>query len=173
MVNGTAEIEMTTGRYIRLILFAGVVVFVDQVSKAAIWTYLPLYDSIVVIPSFFDLTHVRNPGGAFGFFAQKSEGLRQFFFIVLTSVAIIMIFMFYRTIPRSHPWLSIGLALIFGGAIGNLIDRIRYGEVVDFLKFYIGNYQWPSFNVADSAITVGVGIFIAHLLFKKMPDNWR
>jgi signal peptidase II len=132
-----------------------------------------LYHSINVIPGFFDLTHVHNPGGAFGIFAQSSKALRQFFFLALTSVAIIMIFMFYRSIPRSHPWLSFGLALIFGGALGNLIDRVRMGEVVDFLKFYVGRYQWPSFNIADSAVTIGVGIFIAHLVFGKMPDNWR
>lgn len=173
MNKGAAISRDKKGQSFRLFLFAGIVVLIDQVSKAAIWTYIPLFHSIPVIPGFFDLTHVHNPGGAFGFFAQKSEGLRQFFFLVLTSVAIIMIFLFYRSIPRSHPWLSFGLALIFGGAIGNLIDRIRFGEVVDFLKFYIGRYQWPSFNVADSAITVGVGIFVAHLVFNKMPDNWR
>ncbi len=66
---------------------------------------------------------------------------------------------------------AVGLALIWGGAIGNLIDRIRLGEVIDFLKFYLGRYQWPSFNVADSAITVGVGIFILHLVFNKLPDE--
>lgn len=166
-------IPFQKGRYVRLFVFAGLVVLLDQVSKAAVWSHIPLFDSIPIIPGFFDLTHVHNPGGAFGFFAQKSEGLRQFFFLVLTSVAIVMIFFLYRSIPRSYAWLSFGLALIFGGAIGNLIDRIRYGEVVDFLKFYIGKYQWPSFNVADSAITVGVIIFIAHLVFSKMPDNWR
>jgi len=173
MGKGTAAIHDRKGQPLRLLIVAGIVVLLDQVSKAAVWSYIPLYQSIPIIPGFFDLTHVHNPGGAFGFFAQKSEGLRQFFFLVLTSVAIVMIFLFYRTIPRSHVWLSLGLALIFGGAVGNLIDRIRYGEVVDFLKFYIGRYQWPSFNVADSAITVGVAIFIAHLIFKKMPENWQ
>ena len=161
------------GHYFRLILFAGIVILADQLSKAAILKFIPLYHSIPIIPGFFDLTHVRNPGGAFGFFASQSEGWRQFFFLILTSVAIVTIFYFYRIIPSSHPWLSAGLALIFGGAIGNLIDRIRLGEVVDFLKFYIGKYQWPSFNIADSAITVGVGIFIVHLVFSKMPDEWK
>ena len=156
-----------------MLLTASIVVVLDQVNKAAIWEYVPLYHSINVIPGFFDLTHVHNPGGAFGIFAQSSKGLRQFFFLALTSVAVVMIFMFYRSIPHSHSWLSFGLALIFGGALGNLIDRVRMGEVVDFLKFYIGRFQWPSFNIADSAVTVGVAIFIAHMVFGKMPDSWR
>ena len=160
------------GHYVRLILIEGIVILEYQISKAAIWKLIPLYHSIPIIPGCFDLTHVHNPGGAFGFLANQSQIWRQVFFLILTSVAIITIFYFYRIIPRSHPWLGAGLALIFGGAIGNLIDRIRFGEVVDFLKFYIGKYQWPSFNVADSAITVGVGIFIAHLVFSKMPDEW-
>jgi len=160
------------GHYARLFLIAGIIILVDQITKAAIWRFIPMYHSVPVIPGFFDLTHVHNPGGAFGFFATRSEGLRQFFFLILTSVAIITIFYFYRIIPRTHPWLAVALALIFGGAIGNLIDRIRLGEVIDFLKFYIGKYQWPSFNVADSAITMGVGIFIVHLVFSKMPDEW-
>ncbi len=156
--------------YLRLIVFAGIVVLADQLTKIAIWNTIPLYHSMPVIPGFFDLTHIHNPGGAFGIFANLSDGWRQFIFLVLISAAIIAIFCFYRIIPPTHPWLAFGLALIFGGAVGNLIDRIRLGEVIDFLKFYIGSYQWPSFNVADSAITVGVGIFIIHLLFNKMPD---
>lgn len=168
-----ADRRVKVGQYGRLFLVAGLVVLFDQVSKAAVWQLIPMYDSIGVIPGFFDLTHVRNPGGAFGFFAGQSEGVRQFFFLVLTSAAVIMIFFFYRSVPRSYPWLAFGLALIFGGAIGNLIDRVRLGEVVDFLKFYIGRYQWPSFNVADSAISVGVAIFIAHLVFGRMPEKWR
>ena len=156
--------------YIRLIVFAGLVVLVDQLSKAAIWHTIPLYHSVPIIPGFFDITHIHNPGGAFGLFAHQSGGWRQGFFLILISAAMIAIFCFYRIIPPTHPWLAFGLALIFGGAIGNLIDRLRFGEVVDFLKFYIGKYQWPSFNIADSAITVGVGIFLIHLVLNKMPD---
>ncbi len=170
---GMAESVTHHGKYMRLLVLAGLVVVLDQITKAAIWEYVPLYHSINVIPGFFDVTHVHNPGGAFGILAESSKGLRQFFFLAVTSVAVVMIFLFYRTIPPSHPWLLFGLALIFGGALGNLIDRVRLGKVVDFLKFYIGQYQWPSFNVADSAVTIGVGIFILHMVFGKMPDNWR
>jgi len=160
----------TRPQYLRLVIFAGLVVLADQLTKLAIWHAIPLYHAIPVIPGFFDLTHVHNPGGAFGIFAHPGSGWHQAFFFILISIAIVAIFCFYRVIPPTPPWLAFGLALILGGAIGNLIDRIRLGEVIDFLRFYIGRYQWPSFNIADSAITVGVGIFIIHLVLNKIPD---
>jgi signal peptidase II len=81
-----------------------------------------------------------------------------------------VIFLLYKNTPKTHSLLAAGFALIFGGAAGNLIDRIRFGKVVDFLDFYIGNLHWPAFNIADSAITIGIAIFIFHILFKKMPE---
>jgi signal peptidase II len=80
-----------------------------------------------------------------------------------------LIVYFYHQTPRSHPYLSAALAMIFGGAVGNLIDRLRFGEVVDFLDVHLGAYHWPAFNVADSAITVGIAIFILHVVLGKMP----
>jgi signal peptidase II len=131
---------------------------------------MALYQSITVIPGFFSLTHIHNPGGAFGFLAQQDASIRIGIFILASTGAIFFIFLFYRQIPKTPPVLSAGLALIFGGAIGNLIDRLRFGEVVDFLDFYVGALHWPAFNVADSAITVGVAIFIAQLLLRKLPE---
>jgi signal peptidase II len=81
-----------------------------------------------------------------------------------------LIVYFYRSTPRTYPYLAAALALIFGGAVGNLIDRLRLNEVVDFLDFYIGSVHWPAFNVADSAITVGITIFITHVVLGKMPQ---
>jgi signal peptidase II len=95
--------------------------------------------------------------------------LRHWVFLGAAALALAMILYFHHQTPRSHPYLALGLSLIFGGAIGNLIDRLRFGEVVDFLDFYVASYHWPTFNVADSAVTVGVGIFIAHIVLKKMP----
>ncbi len=158
------------GKYSRLVCIVGLVSIFDQITKTMVLTFMPLYQSIPVIPGFFSLTHLHNPGGAFGFLAQQSSGIRQMVFIVLSSVAIFLIFYFYRRTPRSHPLLAGGFALILGGAIGNLIDRIRFGEVVDFLDFYIGRYHWPAFNLADSAITIGIVIFIVHILLNKIPD---
>ena len=160
---------MTNDKYKRLAVVAGSVVIFDQVTKAVILLTLPLYRSIPVIPGFFNITHIHNVGGAFGFLANQSSGLRAIFFLFVSSLAICLIFYFYKNTPKTHPLLATGFALIFGGAIGNMIDRIRFGEVVDFLDFYIGNLHWPAFNVADSAISIGIVIFVFHLLFKKMP----
>ena len=162
--------EFWSGKYGRLLIIAGIIVIADQITKAVVLSKMALYQSIVVIPGFFSLTHIHNPGGAFGFLSQQDASIRIGIFVLASSVAIFFIFLFYRQIPKTHPILSAGLALIFGGAIGNLIDRLRFGKVVDFLDFYVGTLHWPAFNVADSAITVGVAIFIAHLLFRKLPE---
>jgi len=155
---------------IRLILVSGIVVLADQVTKKIIMASLALHEYIVVIDGFFNITHVLNPGGAFGFFATQSEMVRKLVFLVLSSGVALFILWFYRRVAVTHVFLSWGLALIFGGAVGNLIDRFRYGHVVDFLDFYIGTAHWPAFNVADSAISVGMTILIFHVIFKKMPE---
>ena len=157
-------------KYVRLVVIAGLIVIADQISKAMVQRLIPLYHSISVIPGCFNLTLVHNPGGAFGFLAGQSPELRQLIFIFASSLAIGLIFYFYRSTPRRFIALNIGFSLIFGGAIGNLIDRVRYGKVVDFLDVYVGTMHWPAFNVADSAITIGIGIFLFHMLFRKLPD---
>jgi len=162
--------EFWRNKYSRLLLIAGTIVIADQITKAVVLAKMALYQSIVIIPGFFSLTHIHNPGGAFGFLAQQDATVRAAVFLVASIVAIGLIFMFYRQIPRSHPFLASGLALILGGAIGNLIDRLRFGKVVDFLDFYIGDLHYPAFNVADSAITVGVTIFLGHLVLRKLPE---
>lgn len=162
--------EPETGRYSRLAAIAGAVVAADQVTKAIILAAVERYEIIPVIPGYFNITHIRNPGGAFGLLADGGWLLRRAVFVAVSSLAAILVLYFYRRTPPTHPWLRAGFALIFGGAIGNLIDRIRFGEVIDFLDVYAGRFHWPAFNVADSAITVGVTIFAVHLLFNKMPD---
>jgi signal peptidase II len=153
------------------LLIAGLVVVLDQMTKALVLANMPIYHSIAVIPGFFNLTHIRNPGGAFGFMAAGSQGLRNLLFRWRVGLAMGLIVFFYRSTPKTHPVLASALAMIFGGAVGNLIDRLRFGEVVDFLDLYLGAYHWPAFNVADSAITVGITIFIAHVVLGKMPDS--
>ncbi len=163
--------ERPAAKYGRLAVVAAVVVLLDQITKAIILAQVPLYETIPVIPGFFNITHIQNPGGAFGFFAGGSILLRKVVFLLLSSAAAIFVLYLYHQVPLRRRWLSFGLALIFGGAVGNLIDRIRFDvRVVDFLDFYIGRYHWPSFNVADSAITVGVAIFAVHILFNRMPE---
>ncbi len=153
-----------------MILVSGGIVLADQVAKYIIKMNLALYDHIVVIENFFDITHILNPGGAFGFFAAKSPEIRKFIFLFLSSVVAVFVLWFYKKSAEKHVFLSYGLALIFGGAVGNLIDRFMYGKVVDFLDFYIGSVHWPAFNIADSAISIGMGILIYHILFNKIPD---
>ena len=158
-------------KYWRLFFIAGLVVAVDQITKMIVLDTMPLYSRILVIPGFFDLTHIRNPGGAFGFLAGHSPQLRQVLFVAAAVLAIGLIFYFYDAIRRTATHSSRrALALILGGAVGNLVDRFRFGNVVDFLDVYFKDLHWPAFNVADSAITVGIAIFIFHLVFKKMPD---
>jgi signal peptidase II len=161
---------MLQNKYIRLVVVAGLVVLADQISKALVIRYLPVHESIPVIAGIFDITHILNPGGAFGLMANMSAIVRTVIFLFVSSLAVGLIFYFYIKTPSGYVLLATGFALIFGGAIGNLIDRVRFGMVVDFLDFYLGNYHWPAFNIADSAITVGIFIFLYHLLFKKMPD---
>lgn len=157
------------GPYIKLAFISGSVILLDQITKILILKNLPLYHSITILPGVFNLTHIHNPGGAFGFMAHQDSSVRNFLFLFLSSLAICFVFYFYKSSYRTHAFLASGFALILGGAIGNMIDRIRIGKVVDFLDFYIRNYHWPAFNIADSAITIGIAIFIFHLLFKKMP----
>lgn len=157
-------------RYIRLILIAGCVVALDQMTKALVLKTIELYHSIHVIPGFFSFTHIHNPGGAFGFMARQGPGVRAFLFLAVSFLAILLLFYLYRKVPRRYPWLSAGLALIMGGAAGNLTDRLRFGEVVDFFDFYAGTYHWPAFNVADSAVTVGITILLIHIVLGKLPE---
>jgi signal peptidase II len=149
---------------------SGLVVVLDQLTKWLVLAKMPLHHSIAVIPGFFNLTHIHNPGGAFGFMATGSPGLRNILFLGVATVAMGLIVYFYRSTPRSYPFLAVALALIFGGAVGNIIDRLRFGVVIDFLDVYLGAYHWPAFNVADSAISVGITIFIGHVLLGKMPE---
>lgn len=161
---------MLKNKYVYLMLVTAVVVVADQVSKAVILEYLPLYHSRTIIPGLFDITHIQNPGGAFGFLADSGPAVRKLVFFFVTLMALGLVFWFYNNTPPTHRFLATGFAMIFAGALGNLIDRIRFGKVVDFLDVYIGRYHWPAFNVADSAISVGIGIFLLHLVLKKMPE---
>ncbi len=156
-------------KYTKLLVISGLVVILDQLTKLLILKNLPLFHSVTVIPGFFNITHILNPGGAFGFLAHQNSHFRNLLFLLASSIAICFIYFFYKSVSTTQPLLASGLALIFGGAVGNLIDRIRFGRVVDFLDFHIGSHHWPAFNVADSAITIGITVFVFHLLFKKVP----
>ncbi|GAB4272802.1 MAG: signal peptidase II [Deferrisomatales bacterium] len=152
-------------------LFAGVagaVVALDQATKAWVHTTFALHESRPVVEGVFHLTYVRNPGAAFGLFAGHAEAFRRPFFLLVTAVALAVILGVVRRLPPDRPWTLAALSLVFGGAVGNLIDRLRWGEVVDFLDVFWKTHHWPAFNVADSAITVGMTALIAmELLGRK------
>ena len=155
-------------KYITLLLIGAGIILVDQVTKGLVMQKFLLHENLEVIPGFFNLTYIRNTGGAFGVLAGEASRLRTGLFLAISCVALGIIFFLYTKIPPGKTWLDSGLAMTFGGALGNLIDRLRFGEVVDFLDFHIGTLHWPAFNVADSAISVGLGIFCFYLLFKKI-----
>ncbi len=147
------------------------VVLFDQTTKAWILSSMGLHESYAVIDGFFNITSVRNPGAAFGFLAGAPPLFRAVFFIAVTVGAIVLI-LYYLKISKSDDYpLVLSLSFIFSGAAGNLIDRVRFGEVVDFLDVYIGNYHWPAFNVADSAITVGAVVMITVMFRRRKEAN--
>lgn len=158
---------------IYLILLILFVVVVDQLTKLWIMSSLPLYGKRIIVPGVFNLVHVTNTGAAFGLLAGEHAWWRQIFFIVVALVALMAIFVAYRQSKARVPVFITAVGLIAGGAIGNLIDRIRFGAVVDFLDFYVKSYHWPAFNVADSAITVGVGLFLVHTLFGSGAGEFK
>lgn len=138
---------------------------IDQATKIWIVQSLAYGDRITVIENFFYITHVRNPGAAFGLLASSPETLRLTFFISVTLVAIALIISFYRRLAPGDRLSALALGLILGGAVGNLIDRLVYKEVIDFLHFRLwSGYSWPDFNFADSFIVVGVALLILELL---------
>jgi signal peptidase II len=150
-----------------MLAIAGAVIILDQLTKVWILTTMRIHEGFPVIDGFFNIVHVRNPGAAFGFLAGASPAFRSLFFIAVTAVAILIILQYLRKARVGELWLVVALALIIAGAVGNLIDRIRFGEVVDFLDVYIGTYHWPAFNVADSAITCGAILLALVLLRRK------
>ncbi|MCX5848249.1 MAG: signal peptidase II [Deltaproteobacteria bacterium] len=149
------------------LLGAITVIILDQITKAAIVAKFFLHESYAVIDGFFNLVYVMNPGAAFGFLANTSEIFRYFFFIGITS-AIILLIIYYIVKSKSQNMLVLAsLTLIFAGAVGNLIDRIRFGAVVDFLDVYVGTAHWPAFNVADSAISLGAMLMIWGMIVNR------
>ncbi len=150
--------------YALWMLLAVAVVALDQVSKLAIIRWVDLYQKIE-ITSFLNITHQRNTGAAFSFLANAG-GWQRWFFVVLASVVSAVLAVWIYRIRSSGPWvLSAGLSLVLGGAVGNLIDRIRLGYVTDFIQVLIVNWPFPSFNVADAAISVGAAFLIIDALF--------
>lgn len=145
-----------------LLSIVGSILLLDQVSKLLVLQNFPIQAVKEIIPGYFNLTHVRNTGAAFSFLAGGNSFWRQALFVGMTVLVLGIILFAYGKVSREDSWTRTAYALICGGAVGNLVDRLRFGEVVDFLDFYAGTYHWPVFNVADCAISAGaVMLFIS------------
>lgn len=154
----------TSARFFAWMAVATLVVVADQVTKWAIVEWVALYER-VPLNSFINLTHQRNTGAAFSLLANAGGWQRWFFIVLASVVSIVLVVWLWRIRNQGHAVLSAGLALVLGGAVGNLIDRIRFGYVTDFIQVWFGNWAFPSFNVADAAITVGAALLIIDALF--------
>jgi len=156
--------NLSTSFSIRPLLFVTfLVVLADQATKTLVVSNLHLHEVRPVLQGFFNITYITNTGAAFGLMSG-SDKWRHIFFQIISVVALGGLFYLYRN-SRIHSYpLLYGTSLVFGGALGNLIDRIRYRSVIDFLDFYAGSYHWPAFNIADSAITIGGVLLAWHFL---------
>jgi signal peptidase II len=141
-----------------------VVIVADQITKWAIVETVALYDRIP-LNSFINLTHQKNLGAAFSFLANAGGWQRWFFIVLATVVSAVIAVWIWRIRKEGQAMLSAGLALVLGGAVGNLIDRVRFGHVTDFIQVWFGNWAFPSFNVADAGISVGATLLIIDALF--------
>lgn len=163
--------ERVRRNYPWLILPALGVVFFDQLTKQLIIKSLRVYESVPVIQGFFDLVHVRNRGMAFGIMNDSPSDSGMWLLLAMSFVAIALLLVWFFRMKEEGVLFTLSLSLILGGAVGNIIDRLRFGEVVDFLDVYVGAYHWPAFNVADAAITVGTFMIAATLLFARPAQS--
>jgi signal peptidase II len=148
-------------------LISVAVIALDRLTKWIIAQRITLHDGVQVIPGFFRIIHTENRGAAFGLFADSPSEWKVALLILFSLIALLIVSALLWKNSHSMTTTGVGLALILGGAIGNLWDRVLSGHVVDFLLFYIGQYQWPAFNLADSAIVVGAGLLVFEILFTK------
>jgi signal peptidase II len=148
-------------RYRLLAVVSCVILVLDQATKHYVDRHFRLYESVTVVANFFDFTYVRNKGAAFGIFADSA--VRIPFFITVSLVAAVGILWYLRRLRDDQRLTNFSLSLIFAGAVGNLIDRVRFGEVIDFIDVHWYRYHWPAFNIADSAISVGVCLLLLDL----------
>lgn len=149
-------------KYLILSIVSAVVILLDQASKIFIDRTMDIHSSITVVENFFNITYIRNKGAAFGFLAETS--FRLPFFILISFIAVVVIICIFRKLRPEQKLTAFSLSLIFAGALGNLIDRIRLGEVIDFIYVHWYDHYWPAFNVADSAICIGVFLLALDML---------
>ncbi len=151
-----------------------VVLIADQLSKYWIVSNFSLHQAREILPGFLNLVYVTNKGAAFSMFASIDSPVRHYFFVSVNAAAVIGLTVAAFKIRGSNLLYRIAFALIAAGALGNLIDRLRYGAVIDFLDFFVADYHWPAFNVADSSICIGVGLlFVTNILLESKKKHLR
>ena len=144
----------------RYLLISLAALVLDQWTKWLVEAHLSDYASIEIIPGLLNFTHVRNTGVAFGMFATRGNVLGTAILTILGLAALAFVAYYFRIVPKQDRMLLVALALVMGGAVGNLLDRISHGAVTDFIDFYYGTYHWHTFNIADTAISIGIGLMI-------------
>ncbi|MCU0229454.1 MAG: signal peptidase II [Bryobacterales bacterium] len=175
----SATITVLPANRVRAWLFslALLVYLADQLSKLWVLNTLDHFDQVVVIPGFFHLVHVRNSGAAFGILSDAAPWVRAAVLVGLSSLAVLALIVLLWRASASNAWggagARYGLALILGGAVGNIHDRLAYGNVVDFLDFFLGSWHWYTFNVADSGICVGTALLLIDLWRSAPPAATR
>lgn len=153
----------------RWLWLSAVVIAIDQVTKALASELLRLYDAVHVLPG-FNLTLMHNTGAAFSFLSDESGWQRWFFAAIAVGVSAMLV-LWLRRLPSGQRWLPVAIALVIGGAIGNVWDRLVLGYVVDFIDLYAGRWHWPAFNIADSAITVGAVMLLLDAFRQSGPEH--
>lgn len=146
-------------------------VVLDQATKLWVSNVMEVWTGKQVIPGFFNLVHVLNRGAAWGFLDSETIDWQRPLFIAITFIALGFIVYMLKTTNKSDTWMITGLGLIAGGAVGNLIDRIRLGVVVDFLDFYVKTAHWPAFNIADCALTIGAGCILLSMFLNRNAET--
>jgi signal peptidase II len=162
---------MKTSARITHFILAVLVVVLDRWTKRMVATHIAMYTHIQIIPGFFRITHTENTGAAFSLFADSPSHWKTALLIGFSLIAMIIVSVLLWRQARALTITGIALSLILGGAVGNLWDRVASGRVVDFLLFYVKQYQWPVFNLADSAIVVGASLLVIEILFHKASDE--
>lgn len=156
------------------ILVAAGVLLLDQLTKAVVVQHMALHESFSVIQGFFNITYVRNTGAAFGILSGQAPWIRSVVLVGSSLLAMGFILWIWLRDENSSCPRVVSLGLILGGALGNMVDRVRLGEVIDFLDLYWGRYHWPAFNLADSAVTVGILMFLpSYVIFQKERPTLR
>jgi len=160
------------GKYVTVLLVAALVAGLDQFTKYLICKLMPLYSRIEVLKGYLDIIHIRNTGIAFGLFKDIGAQYKALSIVAVGAVAIFLLFFLLAQIKKEQKLQMMGLSLILGGAAGNLIDRIRLGEVIDFIDAHWRSlYHWPAFNAADAAISIGITIMLVDELIKNVKHK--